>query len=138
MNKYCQFTKIFLATAIILLQTDFCWSKTQQQNQQSIKFSSELIRDLNLIQFPDNRSDQAISFSPKSYFTKSPRLLNAVTTFNSVNVRYATYYFTIELPEDAGNSIQKIIINQRQGGETINFRLEKTVAFVGYLLNTSG
>lgn len=35
------------------------------------------------------------------------------------------------LPEDAGNNLQQIAIAQRQGAETIDFRLEETVAYLG-------
>ncbi|MGK7876902.1 MAG: DUF2808 domain-containing protein [Xenococcaceae cyanobacterium] len=73
------------------------------------------------IQLPDGRVS----------FDKSPRLINAVTTFSSVRVREAKYYFTIYLPENAGEPLQKLTIRQRQGQEDIDFRLEKTVAFEG-------
>ena len=66
-----------------------------------------------------------------AYFSKSPRLLGAVTTFSSVRARGAKYYFNIELPQNAGNNLQQIAIAQRQGQETIDFRLEDTAAYVG-------
>lgn len=66
-----------------------------------------------------------------AYFTKAPRLLSATTTFSGVAVRGAKYYFNIVLPEDAGNNLQQIAIAQRQGAETIDFRLEDTVAYLG-------
>ena len=66
-----------------------------------------------------------------AYFTKAPRLLGASATFNGVQVRGAKYYFNIALPEDAGNNLQQIAIAQRQGAETIDFRLEDTVAYLG-------
>jgi hypothetical protein len=64
-------------------------------------------------------------------FDKSPRLLDAVTTFNNARAWGATYYFTIELPEEAGEPIDKVIISQRQGSEDIEFLLDKTVAVEG-------
>jgi hypothetical protein len=67
----------------------------------------------------------------KSFFRKSPRLLNAVTTFDGVRVWGATYYFTIAIPVDAGESLQKVVINQRQGLDEIAFNLDKTVAYLG-------
>ena len=66
-----------------------------------------------------------------AYFRKAPRLLGAATTFSSVRARGAKYYFNIELPQNAGNNLQQIQIAQRQGQETINFRLEDTVAYIG-------
>lgn len=64
-------------------------------------------------------------------FKKSPRLLDAVTTYNSVRVWGSTYYFTVELPKEAVEPLGKVIISQRQGTEDINFLLEKSKAFEG-------
>jgi hypothetical protein len=66
-----------------------------------------------------------------SYFTKAPRLLGASATSNSVQARGAKYYFNLELPQDAGTNLRQIAIAQRQGQETIDFRLEETVAYRG-------
>lgn len=66
-----------------------------------------------------------------NYFTKSPRLLGATTTFDSVRFSAAKYYFNISLPEDAGNNLQQIGIAQRQGSEDIRFRLDETKVFLG-------
>jgi hypothetical protein len=122
MNRSYKIIKVFLTTAIICLQTDLCWSQTQQPKQKLINLAPE---------FNSDRHYQNALSSNKSYFIKSPRLLDTLTTFSGVDIPYATYYFTIELPSDAGNSIQKIIINQRSGGEKIEFSLQKTIAFVG-------
>jgi hypothetical protein len=83
----------------------------------------------------DDRSIAAQFSDGRVVFDKSPRLLDAVTTFNSVRSWGATYYFTIELPQDAGEPIQKIVINQRQGSEDIDFLLDKTVAVEGSYRN---
>ena len=66
-----------------------------------------------------------------AYFTKAPRLLGASTTYSGVRVRYAKYYFNVEIPKDAGNHLQQIVIAQRQGQEEIEFRLDETVAYLG-------
>ncbi len=73
------------------------------------------------IEFPDGRVA----------FEKSPLLIGAHTTFNNVRVRQAKYYFDLELPPDVGESLQKVVINQRQGAERIKFRLDKTTAYFG-------
>lgn len=67
----------------------------------------------------------------KVYFVQPPRLIKVTTTFNHTRVSGATYYFTISLPENAGEPLQKVIINQHQGVENINFRLKKSIAFTG-------
>ena len=73
------------------------------------------------IQFPDGRVA----------FAKSPRLVNAVTTYDNVGVSVAKYYFTLELPANAEEPLGQVTIKQRQGIEDIDFRLDKTLAFVG-------
>lgn len=65
------------------------------------------------------------------FFEKAPRLLDAYSTFSSVRIRGAKYYFTIELPVNAGEPLQKVIIRQRRGEENIRFLLEDTFAFEG-------
>ncbi|NES80811.1 MAG: DUF2808 domain-containing protein [Moorea sp. SIO2B7] len=75
---------------------------------------------------------QAVQFANGTVsFDKSPRLINAVTTYSSLRVWAAKYYFTLNLPENAGEPLGKLIIHQRQGEEYIRFQLEKTVAFEG-------
>lgn len=65
------------------------------------------------------------------YFVQPPRLAEATTTFNGVNMWGATYYFTLTLPKTAGEPLQKVTINQREGGYNIRYDLEDTRAFVG-------
>lgn len=65
------------------------------------------------------------------FFDKPPRLVNAFTTFSDTHVWGATYYFTIDLPESAGEPLQRIVLEQTQGLENIRFRLHQTEAFTG-------
>ncbi|MDZ8184193.1 MAG: DUF2808 domain-containing protein [Nostoc sp. ChiSLP02] len=65
------------------------------------------------------------------YFVQPPRLVEATTTYKDVNVWGATYYFTINLPENAGESLGKVTIAQREGSENIRYDLDDTRAFVG-------
>ncbi len=67
----------------------------------------------------------------KVYFVQPPRLVEATTTYKDVNVWGATYYFTISVPENAGEPLQKITINQHEGVDYIRFDLEETLAFEG-------
>jgi Protein of unknown function (DUF2808) len=64
-------------------------------------------------------------------FEKSPRLVDVSTTYDIIYVSGATYYFTLELPENAGEPLQKVTIAQRQGSEDIKFNLDDTVAYEG-------
>jgi Protein of unknown function (DUF2808) len=66
-----------------------------------------------------------------TYFNQPPRLVEAATTFNDVNVWGATYYFTISVPDNAVEPLQKITLNQREGVDNIRYELNKTYAFEG-------
>ena len=78
------------------------------------------------------------SDSGRVAFSKSPLLRTAITTFNTVRVREAKYYFTIDLPKDAGEPLKKLVIAQRQGANEIDFRLDKTKAYSGTHRNRRG
>lgn len=65
------------------------------------------------------------------YFAQPPRLLDAITTYNEIYAWGATYYFTISLPENAGEPLQSLAINQHEGVENIRFDLNDSVAFEG-------
>ncbi|MEC4819383.1 MAG: DUF2808 domain-containing protein [Scytonema sp. PMC 1069.18] len=67
----------------------------------------------------------------KVYFTQPPYLLGAKTTYNGVNMWGAKYYFTINIPENAGEPLQKITINQRDAIVHVRFDLEDSFAFEG-------
>ncbi|MEA5596570.1 DUF2808 domain-containing protein [Rivularia sp. UHCC 0363] len=67
----------------------------------------------------------------KVYFVQVPRLVKATTTFDDVNIWGATYYFTVQVPSDAGEPLQKITINQHSGLDNINFDLKDSFAISG-------
>ena len=64
-------------------------------------------------------------------FESGVLLLDSHSTFNSVRTRQAIYYFDLELPKDVGESLQKIMIKQRAGGDDIKFRPERTKVYLG-------
>ncbi|AOX04075.1 hypothetical protein BJP34_01760 [Moorena producens PAL-8-15-08-1] len=61
-------------------------------------------------------------------FESSPRLLRATTTFNERRVESAKYYFTIEVPEDAGKPLKAVKIEQRNNVGTIEFKVNESRA----------
>ncbi|MDJ0732440.1 MAG: DUF2808 domain-containing protein [Crocosphaera sp.] len=67
----------------------------------------------------------------QTLFDYSPRLLDAVTTLSRIRVQGATYYFTVYLPTDVGESLQQLTLQQTQGLDTIYFYLDDTFAFEG-------
>ncbi len=97
----------------------------------SLLFLSQVVTKSGSVQAENKLLSQVIDGVIPSYFTKSPRLLGAVTTFRAVRVSFAKYYFNLALPVDAGNSLKQVEIAQRQGFETIDFKLEQTKVFLG-------
>lgn len=59
-------------------------------------------------------------------------LVDAHTTFSGVRVRQARYYFDLELPDDIGEPLQKVVIKQRSGGDEVKFKPEKTRVYLGH------
>lgn len=58
-------------------------------------------------------------------------LVDSHTTFSGVRVRQARYYFDLALPEDIGEPLQKVVIEQRSGSDEIEFKPEKTRVYLG-------
>lgn len=53
------------------------------------------------------------------------------TTFSGIRVRQARYYFDLELPNDIGEPLKRVVIKQRSGGDDIKFKPEKTRVYLG-------
>ena len=64
-------------------------------------------------------------------FESAVLLVDTHATFLKVKVRQAIYYFDLELPDNVGESLQKVMFQQRTGGNEIKFRLDKTKAYLG-------
>ncbi len=67
----------------------------------------------------------------KVHFVGSPRLLKAITTNNSRYSPFATYIFTIAVPEDAGEPLGQVMITPRPSPDPVQFDLDETQAFEG-------
>jgi hypothetical protein len=65
------------------------------------------------------------------FFSRPPQLLESSTTFNGVSIPAAKYYFTIALPDGAGNPLGKVVFQSQDSPDPIDFELEKTEAFIG-------
>lgn len=65
------------------------------------------------------------------YFNHPPRLVGARTTEKSIRIWGAKYDFTLSVPADAGEPLQRVAIAQREGVDNIRFRLKDTQAFIG-------
>lgn len=64
------------------------------------------------------------------YFNHPPQLVKASATFLTAGSPASTYYFTLTLPVDAGESLQRVVVTQAEGSETVKFRLKETRANV--------
>lgn len=70
----------------------------------------------------------------KTYFQKSPQLIEAATNFRRKNSTSATYHFIIEIPADAEEPLKAIKIEQRENSrQNIIFKSRQTRAFIGNL-----
>jgi len=65
------------------------------------------------------------------FFSRPPQLLESSTTFNGVSIPAAKYYFTIALPDGAGNPLAKVVFQSQDSPDPIDFELDKTAAFIG-------
>ncbi|MEB3336273.1 MAG: DUF2808 domain-containing protein [Leptolyngbyaceae bacterium] len=77
-------------------------------------------------------SSQAVQLADGTvYFVAPPQLLKASTTQNATDVWGATYYFTLNLPANAGEPLQRVVITQREGTDNLRFNLDETEVFEG-------
>jgi len=77
---------------------------------------------------------QAVELNGQTYFTRPPLLGNATTTRNATLEFRPTYYFTLNLPEDAGEPLGQVVITQKDGGTAarrVRYNTEATRAFFG-------
>lgn len=64
-----------------------------------------------------------------SFFRYSPRLVRSTPIYRMSDV-ISTYIFEIEIPENADNNLEKVVINQQINLETITFFPEDSKAFI--------
>ena len=80
-------------------------------------------------------SSQAVQLRDgKVYFVHPPSLVSAATTERQTSSSGASYYFTLSVPEDAGEPLQQVEIAQRDGStqaRLIQFDAEASRAFIG-------
>lgn len=61
------------------------------------------------------------------YFVQPPLLVKTTATFSNPGVP-STYYFTLSLPENAGEPLQRVTFTQHEGIEDIKFDLKRSQA----------
>ncbi len=102
-NNSAKYIQIFFWCLVVVLITN------------GLKFKSLAV------QYPDG----------KLAFESAVLLKNTYATFNQVRARHAKYYFNLELPNNVGESLGKVIIKQRAGGDEIKFKPDKTRVYLG-------
>lgn len=65
------------------------------------------------------------------YFIQPPRLLEAMATQTAASAWGSRYYFTIQVPENSGEPLQKLAIFQHNGSDTVRFDLTATIVNQG-------
>lgn len=66
------------------------------------------------------------------YFDRPPSLEDASATFNSVRAWNSTYFFTLNVPENAGEPLQRLVIEQHEGFDRkLRFDTGDTRSFEG-------
>ncbi len=64
-----------------------------------------------------------------THFEQLPRLEGASTTVNSARAWGAVYYFTLTIPEGAGEPLQRVVVAQSEGVDQVDFNLPRTRAY---------
>ena len=67
----------------------------------------------------------------KVHFVQPPSLVSATTTRNEASAWSATYYFTVAVPENADEPLGQLMLEQREGVDTLRYRLGETFAYEG-------
>ena len=70
-------------------------------------------------------SEAVERFNGQRAFESSPRLVRTATRFSSRSNAAATYQFTIEVPDNAGEALKAVRISQIDGLETVMFNNQK-------------
>lgn len=78
-----------------------------------------------------NPSAEAVKLRDgKTYFVQLPFLLDAETTVNRIYSRSATYYFTIALPQNMGEPLQRLEFYQKEGFDAVDFLSNETITYL--------
>jgi len=80
------------------------------------------------------QSGQAVELRGEVYFDHPPTLVNAMTTERRTSSSSATYYFTLTVPQDAGEPLQRLTIAQKDGSgfdQIVRYNTSATRAFLG-------
>jgi Protein of unknown function (DUF2808) len=81
-----------------------------------------------------NQLGQAVQLRGESFFEHPPTLLNASTTERQTATSRAIHYFTLSVPADAGEPLQRVTIAQKDGNsvtQRVQYEADATRAYIG-------
>jgi hypothetical protein len=82
---------------------------------------------LGLVMLPAN----AVRFADGTVqFAGVPRLGKVTTTDNQAYAWSATYLFTLQVPEDASEPLGRVMLQQTEGVDAVEFNLKRTYAYL--------
>ncbi|MEH2007273.1 DUF2808 domain-containing protein [Nostoc sp.] len=94
-------------------------------------FSTLFVVSTGLYLLPHSVADAVTLSNGTIAFLEPPRLVSASTPYSNTSVPNARYYFTVEVPATAGETLQQVTFNQIEGTEDIEFNQKDTFAFEG-------
>lgn len=74
---------------------------------------------------------QAVQVNGTVYFEQVPRLVEAITTRNQAGTWGGMYYFTLDVPNNAGEPLQQVTFAQENGQHHLQFNTDDSRAFEG-------
>ncbi|MBO9999427.1 MAG: DUF2808 domain-containing protein [Cyanobacteria bacterium SID2] len=115
------------------LQFNRCSRIEIEENSSTSTFSSPLLPLLLLGSIVLSPGVEAVQVADGTvYFDRPPTLVSASTTFDGVRDWNSTYFFTLDLPEDAGESLRQISIVQHERLDpNLRYRLDDSYSFEG-------
>ncbi|HEY9909487.1 MAG TPA: DUF2808 domain-containing protein [Thermosynechococcaceae cyanobacterium] len=74
----------------------------------------------------------------KIHFVRPPQLLRTIATHKTAGFWSSSYYFTLSLPQNAGEPLQTVVISQQAGVDQPRLNLSNSEAFEGDNINRPG
>ena len=81
-----------------------------------------------------NQVVQAVQLRGQSYFAHPPTLGDVSTTVRQTGTSSAIHYFTLSVPADAGEPLQRVTITQKGGSsvtQLVQYRTDATKVYLG-------
>jgi Protein of unknown function (DUF2808) len=94
-------------------------------------FAIATILGASIVSIPKQQSNAVTLKDGTTYFLNPPRLVSSITSQAGTYIWGATYYFTLRIPDNAGEPLRKVVIEQEEGLGRPEFSARYTEAFEG-------